>query len=173
MPSPRYFCPMPDLKNELADAAQSGNLDAVRRLLGDDTGWVNVPLEGGLTALHYAAYFGHAELAGYLLSIGADPAAATMDPLRATALHAAAGGGHAGVVEALLGAGADPNALQTGNWTALHTAADRGKAGVIAPLLAAGADPGIQSASGKTALMLAQEKGHASVVAALAAPGTA
>ena len=164
---------MPDLKNDLADAAQAGDLDAVRRLLAADAGWANVPLEGGLTALHYAAYFGHAELAGYLLSVGADPAAATMDPLRATALHAAAGGGHGAVIEALLAAGADPNALQTGNWTPLHCAADRGRGNVVPLLLAAGANPGAESASGKTALMLAQEKGHAAVIAALAGPGGA
>lgn len=164
---PRPPDPMPDFRSELSEAAQTGDLATVRRLLDGARDFANMPDEGGYTPLHYAAYFGHTELAGYLVGIGADPASVSMDPLRNTPLHAAATGGHEAVVQVLLDAGADPNALQTGGWTALHSAAERGRAAVVRQLLARGAEAGARSASGKRAIDIAREKGHQAVIEAL------
>ncbi len=161
--------PMPDFRSELSEAAQTGDLATVRRLLDRAPDFANMPDQGGYTPLHYAAYFGHAELAEYLVGIGADPLSLSMDPLHNTPLHAAATGGHAAVVQVLLDAGADPNALQTGGWTPLHSAADRGHAAVAGQLLAAGADAAALSVSGKRASELAREKGHQAVIDALEA----
>lgn len=159
--------PMRDFRTELSEAAQTGNLEAVRRLLDGARDFANLPDEGGYTPLHYAAYFGHAELARYLLTIGADPAPPSLDPLRNTPLHAAATSGHAAVAEVLLAAGADPNALQTGDWTPLHAAADRGHLELVELLLTAKAAPAARSSAGSTPLSLARDKGHAAVVSRL------
>lgn len=164
---------MPDFRTELSEAAQTGNLATVRRLLDGARDFANLPDEGGYTPLHYAAYFGHTELAAYLLEIGADPLSPSLDPLRNTPLHAAASSGHAGVAIALLDAGADPNARQAGDWTPLHSAADRGHLSIVELLLSAKADPAARSVSGSTPHAIARERGHAAVAIRLEQAGGA
>ena len=156
-----------DLRQELADAAQSGDVNRLRELLDHNRSFATMPDEAGYTPLHYAAYFGHLEAARYLVDLGADVAAISMDPLRNQPLHAAATSGHAEIVRLLLDRGADPRAEQTGQWTALHGAAERGHAGVVALLLERGADPQATSYSGATPLSLARDRGHPAVVALL------
>jgi ankyrin repeat protein len=162
-----------DLRNELADAAQTGQVDRLRDLLDRNRDFADMPDEAGCTPLHYTAYFGHLDAARYLLEIGADVAAISMDPLRNQPLHAAATSGYERVVELLLEAGADPRAVQTGMWTALHGAAEKGHAGVVRALLARGADPDAASVSGATPRSLARTKGHAEVSALLDAASRA
>ncbi len=157
-----------DLRAELSDAAQAGNTARVRELLDQQRDYVALPDQAGYTPLHYAAYFGHTELARYLLEIGADVAAISMDPLRNQPLHAAAGSGYPEISRLLLDAGADVNAEQTGQWTPLHAAAQKGHLDIVTLLLERGARPDGRSASGSTPLALAREKGHAAVVALLA-----
>lgn len=159
---------MSDLRADLAEAAQTGNVARLRELLDHNRGFANMPDEGGYTPLHYAAYFGHGEAAGYLIGIGAEVDSISMDPLRNQPLHAAASSGHVEVARILLDAGADPNAEQTGQWTALHAAAAKGHAAVVRLLLERGADRSRASASGATAQSLAAEQGHQAVVDALA-----
>jgi ankyrin repeat protein len=154
-----------DLRSELSEAAQTGNMPRLRELLDHNRDFVNMPDEAGYTPLHYAAYFGHAEAARYLIGIGADVSAVSMDPLRNQPLHAAASSGHADLVRLLLESGADPRAEQTGQWTALHGAAEKGHARVVQLLLDRGADPDVASYSGATPRSLAQERGHAGVAA--------
>jgi uncharacterized protein len=161
-----------DLRAELSDAAQTGNVARLRELLDQNRDFANMPDESGYTPLHYAAYFGHAEAARYLLGIGAQVDAISMDPLRNQPLHAAATSGHAEIVGLLLDGGADPRAEQSGQWTALHAAAEKGHAAVVAVLVERGAEIAARSASGATPLSLAREKGHPEVAAVLAAHGT-
>lgn len=156
-----------DFRADISDAAQGGNLDRLRELVRGSRDLANLPDEGGYSPLHYAAYFGHAEVARFLLEAGAEVAPVSMDPLRNTPLHAAASSGHAEVAEVLLDGGADPNALQTGDWTPLHAAAQKGHEAIVRLLLARGADPHRMSASGATPRSLAEEKAHAAVVALL------
>ena len=163
--------PAMDLRAELADAAQTGNTARLRELLDHNRDFATMPDLAGCTPLHYAAWFGHLDAARYLLSIKADVAAISMDPLRNQPLHAAATAGHAAIVELLLDAGADPNAEQSGQWTALHGAAEKGHAAVVRLLLERGAAPARRSYSGATPLALARERGHADVTALLQARG--
>jgi uncharacterized protein len=161
------FTPM-DLRAELSEAAQMGNMARVRELLDQNRDFAGLPDEAGYTPLHYAAYSGHADVARYLIAIGADIGAVSMDPLRNQPLHAAAGSGHTEVARILLDAGADVNAEQSGQWTALHAAAQRGHPEVVSLLLERGARPDGRSYSGSTPLSLAREKGYERVVALLA-----
>jgi ankyrin repeat protein len=153
-----------DLRSQLAEAAQTGNMNRLRELLDHNRDFANMPDEAGYTPLHYAAYFGHLEAARYLVSIGADVAAVSMDPLRNQPLHAAASSGHHEIVRLLLDQGADPRAEQSGHWTALHGAAEKGHAAVVAVLLERGALPGVVSYSGATPLSLARERNHPAVI---------
>jgi cytohesin len=156
-----------DLRAELSDAAQTGDVARLRELLDHNRDFVDMPDDGGYTPLHYAAYFGHLEAARYLISIGADVASVSMDPLRNQPLHAAAASGYAEIVRLLLDSGADPRAEQSGRWTALHGAAERGHRAVVELLLERGADPRAASNSGATPLSLAEEKGHQAVTVLL------
>jgi cytohesin len=162
---------MPDLRSDLSDASQSGDLARLKALLDGNRSFASMPDEEGYTPLHYAAYFGHVEAARYLVGIGADLTAISLDPLRSHPLHAAASSGHLQIVALLLDAGADPNAEQTGQWTPLHSAAAGGHAEVAAVLVARGADPARRSVSGATALALAGERGHRAVVEVLSGDG--
>jgi ankyrin repeat protein len=153
-----------DLRSQLSEAGQTGNVVRLRELLERNRDFVNMPDEAGYTPLHYAAYFGHLEAARYLVSIGADVAAVSMDPLRNQPLHAAATSGHHEIVRLLLDQGADPRAEQSGQWTALHGAAEKGHAAVVSVLLERGAVRSAKSYSGATPLSLARERNHPAVV---------
>lgn len=80
----------------VADAAQRGDVEAVRTLLrrGAD---VNAAQGDGMTALHWAAEQGNTELVETLLYAGASTAATTRNG-NYTALHLAARSGHAEAV---------------------------------------------------------------------------
>jgi ankyrin repeat protein len=153
-----------DLRSQLSEAGQTGNVARLRELLEHNRDFANMPDEAGCTPLHYAAYFGHLEAARYLVSIGADVAAISMDPLRNQPLHAAASSGHHEIVRLLLDQGADPRAEQSGQWTALHGAAEKGHAAVVAVLLERGAVRSAKSYSGATPLSLARERKHPAVI---------
>jgi uncharacterized protein len=123
---------------ELMEAAKSGNLDEVCRLVeaGAD---VNFPAEHGLRPLLLATYYDHSEVARYLLERGADVNYAGFS--EGTALMFAAGAGQAPLVALLLDAGADPNvALPRGGETALHVAAFSDQTEIVQLLIRAGAD---------------------------------
>jgi uncharacterized protein len=92
-----------------------------------------------MTALHWAAGHGDAELARMLVYAGARKEATTRNGAY-TPLHLAAKAGTANVVKALLEAGANANAATTsGGATALHLAAAQGSKDAVAALLDRGA----------------------------------
>lgn len=74
----------------------------------------------GYTALHRAAYSGHTDIVGYLLSIGANPEWNTNDGW--TVLHCAATWSMCEVVALLLRHGVNVNSRSHGNLTPLHLA---------------------------------------------------
>ena len=139
----------------VADAAAQGDLEAVRRLLREGAD-VNAPQGDGMTALHWAAERGDAELADVLLYAGARVDAGTRIG-HYTPLHLASRGARATVVEVLLDAGSDPNASTTNSGTTpLHLAAATGDRAVVKVLVEAGADVnGREGAWGQTPLIFA------------------
>lgn len=162
---------MADLSSELADAAQTGDDARLRALLDHARDFASMPDREGWTPLHYAAYFGHEAAARYLVSIGADVHATSLNPMRNQPLHAAASGRAAAVGALLLDAGAAVDAEQTGQWTPLHAAAQTGDLAFVELLLARGAAVSPRSVSGATPVSLAREKGHEAVVALLRQQG--
>ncbi len=139
----------------IADAAQRGDVDAVRALLRDGAD-VNAAQGDGMTALHWAAHGGDAELATVLVTAGAHPDATTRIGSY-TPLHLATRAGSGAVVKIVLDAGADAMAVTTaGGATPLHFAAAAGATAPIATLLGHGAEVDAREAMrGQTPLMFA------------------
>ena len=154
--------------DRLLETARDGVAEVVRGLVRDGAD-VNAARGDGITALHFAAERGHADVAAALLDAGASVAAGTRIG-RYAPLHLAARGGHGPVVALLLEAGADANAATTNSGvTALHLAAAAvdGRSAVAA-LLDHGADPNAREGSaGQTPLMFAAAANRPAAAAAL------
>ena len=149
----------------LMEAAFTGNLEEVRRLVLDGTR-VDVIDEERRTPLMFAAFNGHAPVAEYLLDAGAE--IDTKDSSGRTALMYAASGPFVETVGLLLKRGAEVNVQGTlEGFTPLMTAAAEGLTDVVRLLLGAGADRDIKDVDGDTALSFARQNGHAEVLALL------
>jgi ankyrin repeat protein len=155
----------------IADAAQRGDLEAVRTLVraGGD---VNEAQGDGMTALHWAADRGDAELAGVLLFAGANPEAGTRIG-RYTPLHLAARQARSEVALLLLESGANPMARTTNSGaTPLHLAAASGDTRIISTMLERGADPRTkEGAWGQTPLIFAASNNRVDAIRVLLGAG--
>lgn len=145
---------------DLFEAAALGLDQRVRQLVAFDPRAVVARSPDGFTALHLAAYFGHADIVRILLDEGVDVGPVADNDSRVRPLHSAVAGGHADVVDQLLDAGADVDVRQEGGFTPLMGAAAAGSEGLVRRLLDAGADAAARTDDGKTALDLARERGH-------------
>ena len=154
---PRWPLPRRALRGaDLPQAAQEGDLDAVRRLL--DLGLPLHATDGqGCTALLRACGGGHLAVVQLLLGRGADAALAARSG--ATCLSAALSMKHDAVVQALLAGGADPNQSLPGGITPLMVAAALGQPKGLQALLAHGADARAADGEGGTALHAAAQFG--------------
>src|SRR5688572_10579889 len=115
------------VSSPVADAAERGDVAAVKSLMKDGAD-VNAAQGDGMTALHWAADRGNAEMAELLIYAGANISAQTRIG-QYTPLHLAAKSGSAAVTKALLKAGIDVNVRSTNSAvTPLHLAASSGSA---------------------------------------------
>jgi ankyrin repeat protein len=157
----------PRLDSPIADAAMRNDIQAVRTLLraGAD---VNAAHGDGMTALHWAAENGDADLAQVLIAAGANPRSITRLG-QYTPLHLASKRGSAEVIKVLLKGGASPNNVtSSGGASALHLAAMSGSAEAVAVLVEAGAAVDAREAAwGHTPLMFAASNNYADVVRVL------
>jgi ankyrin repeat protein len=124
--------------DSVAEAAMREDRAAVLSMIkrGAD---VNAPQGDGVTALHWAARHGDADLVAALVRAGARARAATRFGAY-TPLHLAAERGSAPIVKALLAAGAPADAKTNTGATPLMFAAASGDAAAVTALLDAGAD---------------------------------
>ena len=151
----------------VADAAMRGDREAVRALLqkGAD---VNAARGDGMTALHWSAERGDAEMTDMLLYAGANPKAVTRIGLY-TPLHIASRAGYTAVAEKLLKAGASVNAKTTNSGvSSLHLAAASGNADLVTLLLDHAADVNsLETESGQTPLIFAAAQNRVEAIRVL------
>jgi len=156
------------LAGPLHEAAGSGDVDEVRRLLaeGEDIGEV----EALGTPLHWAAIKGRLAVAEILVAEGAkvdEPAGV----LRFTPLHMAALGGSSDLAALLVASGAEIDGGNAKGNTPLHLAASSGHIAVAEMLIAAGADLNAPNNFDDTPTIYAGEAGHFDIVDLLIAHG--
>ena len=151
----------------LADAAMRGDKVAVSTLIkqGVDVGAAQ---GDGMTALHWAAERGDADLAEMLVTAGANVSAVTRIGLY-TPLHLAAKAGSAPVAKVLIKGGADVNVKSNPSGaTPMHLAALTGSADVINLLADAKADINAREAEWEqTPLIFAASANRAAAITAL------
>jgi len=158
---------------DITEAAALGDARVVGELVRRDPGAVRARSQDGWTALHLAAFLGHAGIVRQLLDAGADIEATSENYMRNRPLHAAlAGKGDPETVKLLVARDAEVEARAATGVTPLHTAASRGSVEFISLLLARGADRSARLDDGKTPAELAEQRGHPQAAALLtAAPG--
>src|SRR5688572_15710605 len=150
----------------VADAAMARNRDAVKALLTNGAD-VNAAQGDGMTALHWAARNGDAELAQMLLFAGANVKAATRLG-GYTPLMMAADQGHATVIAALVSGGADAKAANALGTTALMLAAQSGNPQAVTTLVENGAEiEAKEKTFGQTPLMFAASMNRVEAIRAL------
>lgn len=142
------------------EAAATGKINNVIRLLARNPSLVNAYAEDGFQPLGLACFFGYYDVAEYLVKAGASLNSKSGNNLKAAPIQSAAAAGHHKIVRMLLEHGADPNIRELGGYTPLHAAAQNGDEEMIRLLLFGGADLTITSNNGKTALDLAMNAGH-------------
>ncbi len=141
---------LPDKPN-VFEAAAFGREERLGELLEGDPGLARAFSGDGFTALHLAAFFGHAQAVRQILDAGADPnAVGTSEQIGPVQpLHSAAATGRLECARLLLEHGAEANARQGGGFTALHAAAASSDAELARLLLAAGADATAKTDDGR------------------------
>ncbi|KAF8086261.1 hypothetical protein N665_0630s0012 [Sinapis alba] len=140
---------------DLAAAAQSGDVVALRTAIDSLNGRVDEPLEDNDSALHLACLYGHLPCVQLLLERGANMEVKDED--EAIPLHDACAGGYLGIVELLFSQASGPECVKRmietvdieGD-TPLHHAARGEHLDVIRFLLCSGASPTIKNSYGKT-----------------------
>ncbi len=147
---------LPTKGSVVADAAERGDIDAVRKAIarGED---VNIAQGDGMTALHWAADHADTAMTSLLLKSKANVKAVTR--INAfTPLHIASKTGNATVVRALLAAGSDAKAVTNSGASATHFAAAAGNADALDALIDKGADVNAREPEwGQTPLVFAAE----------------
>ena len=154
------------------DAAITGNLKEVMRLIQKDNDNVDDNDGFARTPLHYASGYGHVEVVSYLLDHGAN--INRTDDFDATALFHACRSGHLLLVELLLSRGADPTICTDDGRTPLLVASSEGRVDVVRCLVrnkAVRATIDAQNSNGLTSLWHASIANRVEVVKVLVEAG--
>ncbi|MDQ1142305.1 ankyrin repeat domain-containing protein [Pedobacter agri] len=143
----------------LFEACAVGKFDAATLLIFQHPNSINEFSEDGFTPLGLACYFGHEDLAKFLLLKGADVNLASKNGFNVFPIHSAVAANNINITKMLLDAGAYPNVCQKAGLAPLHTAAQLGNIELIILLLEHGAEVGLRMEGGKLPADLAAEKG--------------
>ncbi|MBL4676227.1 MAG: ankyrin repeat domain-containing protein [Mucilaginibacter sp.] len=144
---------------DLFEAAAAGAFDNVAYLITAHPGRIDYYAEDGFTALGLACYFGHYDIARYVVLKGADVNKPSDNGFNVYPLHSAAAGDFTSTARMLVENGANVNVKQRSGATPLHSAAQNGNLELLILLLENGAQVDIRMEGGKLPADLASEKG--------------
>jgi uncharacterized protein len=148
---------MPELT--IFDACAIGKFDDVTLLVFKNPRVVNEYSVDGFTPLGLACYFGHEEIARFLVMKGADVNLPSKNGFNVFPIHSAVAANNYDIAKLLLDAKAYPNVCQKSGVAPLHTAAQLGNIEMIILLLEHGAEVTLRMEGGKLPADLAAEKG--------------
>jgi ankyrin repeat protein len=148
---------MPELN--IFDACAIGKFDDVTLLVFKNPRIVNEYSVDGFTPLGLACYFGHEEIARFLVLKGADVNLQSKNGFNVFPIHSAVAANNYNITKVLLDAGAYPNVCQKSGVAPLHSAAQLGNIEMIILLLEHGAEVSLRMEGGKLPADLAAEKG--------------
>lgn len=143
----------------LFEASAAGKFDVVAHLVFNHPDALNDYADDGFTPLGLACYFGHFEVARYLVLKGADVNLPSNNGFNVFPLHSAAAGNYTNIARMLVENGAQVNVKQQAGSTPLHSAAQNGNLELLILLLENGAQTDIRMEGGKLPTDLAREKG--------------
>lgn len=152
---------MPELT--IFDACAIGKFDDVTLLVFKNPRVVNEYSSDGFTPLGLACYFGHEEIARFLVLKGADVNLPSKNGFNVFPIHSAVANNNYGITKMLLDAKAYPNVCQKSGVAPLHSAAQLGNIEMIILLLEHGAEVSLRMEGGKLPADLAAEKGFAEI----------
>lgn len=145
------------------DACAVGKFDDVTLLIFKDPRLVNTYSNDGFTPLGLACYFGHEEIARFLVLKGAEINLPSKNGFNVFPIHSAVAANNVNITQMLLSNGAYPNVCQKSGVAPLHTAAQLGNIELIILLLEHGAEVTLRMEGGKLPADLAAEKGFAEI----------
>jgi ankyrin repeat protein len=151
----------------LFEASAAGKFDIVAHQVYTHPEAINFYAEDGFTPLGLACYFGHYEIARYLVLKGADVNLPSNNGFKVYPLHSAAAGNYTQIARMLIENNALINVKQQAGATALHSAAQNGNIDLLILLLEHGADVSIRMEGGKLPADLAREKGFVEIAEVL------
>lgn len=141
------------------DACAIGKFDDLTLLIFKDPTAIDNYSNDGFTPLSLACYFGHEEIARFLVLKGADVNLPSKNGFNVFPIHSAVADNNYDITKILLEAGAYPNVCQKSGVAPLHSAAQLGNIELIILLLEHGADVTLRMEGGKLPADLAAEKG--------------
>ena len=151
----------------LFEASAAGKFDVVAHLVYTHPEAINFYAEDGFTPLGLACYFGHYEIARYLVLKGADVNMPSNNGFKVYPLHSAAAGNYTDIARMLIENNAEVNVKQQAGATALHSAAQNGNIELLILLLEHGADVNIRMEGGNLPADLAREQGFTEIAEVL------
>ncbi|XP_004246606.1 uncharacterized protein [Solanum lycopersicum] len=154
---------------DIFNAAESGDVDALRQALDNFNGNIDEPLEDGDTALHITCLYGHLACVELLLERGASVEAKDEDG--AIPLHDACAGGYTEIARLLINNAPDPECVKRMLDTfdeegdaPLHHAARGEHLDVIRLLIASGASACRNNLLGRTPSELVEPESEACII---------
>ncbi|WP_443946572.1 ankyrin repeat domain-containing protein [Pedobacter sp. AW1-32] len=143
----------------LFEACAVGKFDTASAIIFQQPQKVNQYSEDGFTPLGLSCYFGHEDLAKFLVLKGADVNLASKNGFNVFPIHSAVAANNYNITKILLDSGAYPNVCQKAGLAPLHTAAQLGNIELIILLLEHGAEVTLRMEGGKLPADLAAERG--------------
>ena len=141
------------------EAAAAGKLDIIANLIYEHPDSLNDHAPDGFTALGLACYFGHHDVARYLVLKGADVNIPSSNGFQVYPLHSACAGNYTQIARMLIDNGSLINIKQQAGATPLHAAAQNGNLELLILLLEHGAEINTRMEGGKLPADVAREKG--------------
>lgn len=143
---------------DIYESAAVGALANVQRLIELDRTLISSFSPDGFTALGLACFFGHFEIAQYLIGKGAEVNTASNNAFKVAPVHSACAISSYELTELLLKNGANVNLRQAGDVRPLHSAAHNGQTRLVQLLIDYGAEINAKTEKGESALQMAIEK---------------